>query len=154
MRWGLREELRPTGLGNVRGCGEEGVLESLVGKADPLDAHPEGWAKQGLCSEALTPSGLVPPPEMGPSRSPSPTLQTPLSRLRMHTPTPLQSQSKYKLTTGRDLASSHHRCHSPGDSKGSWSSGAEGPWPQCGGDILPPASPLTSLDRPGESVPE
>ena len=57
------------------------------GRLTPWTLTPEGQAKQGLCSEALTPSGLVPPPEMGPSRSPSPTLQTPLSR-------PLKGTSK------------------------------------------------------------
>ena len=86
------------------------------GRLTPWTLTPEGQAKQGLCSEALTPSGLVPPPEMGPSRSPSPTLQTPLSRLRMHTPLPPppQSQSKYKLTTERDLASSPQMSQSRG----------------------------------------
>ena len=80
------------------------------GRLTPGTLTPDGGAKQGLCSEALTPSGLVRPPEMGPSPSPSPTPQTPLSRPRMHAPAPVQNQSKYKLTTGRDLASSHHRC--------------------------------------------
>ena len=50
------------------------------GRLTPWTLTPEGQAKQGLCSEALTPSGLVPPPEMGPSRSPSPTLH-PAERL-------------------------------------------------------------------------
>ena len=88
-----------------------------MGKVDPLDAHPR------LCLEALTPSGLVPPPEMGPSLFPSPTPQTPLSRPRIHTPAPLQNQPKYKLK-GTLQALTTDVC-SPGDSKRNWFSGAE-----------------------------
>ena len=66
-----------------------------MGKADPLDAHPR------LCLEALTPSGLVPPPEMGPSLFPSPVYNFPLKV----GPPPLPVPSPPNLTRAAKVCS-------------------------------------------------